>query len=286
MKSATEITLSICCITYNHEKFIAQCLDSFLMQETNFRYEIIVGEDCSTDDTRNIVESNRQKHPDKFKVITDVKNVGAQNNLIRVLTAARGKYIALCDGDDFWIDRQKIQKQVDFLENNLSYTMCCAYTRVINNSGKVVYQAEKLVPREYSYNDLMAGKREETRISSAVMRNSSVIGKMFKTDWYLKSYGTDVFIRLYLTANTGGKIFVLPEIMNCYRHHTGGIYSMADPRKRKRQMLNDFILMIHNFEYPGFIKKQLLRKYLSEYFFFELRDLKLARACSTIVSLL
>ena len=127
MKSdSPEITVSICCITYNHEKYIAQCLDSFLMQRTSFRYEIILGEDCSTDSTRSIAEAYARQYPDRIRLLTGPVNVGAQKNLLRVLKRAAGKYIALCDGDDFWTDPAKLQKQVDFLENNPSYTMCCS----------------------------------------------------------------------------------------------------------------------------------------------------------------
>ena len=106
--------VSIASITYNHEKFIAQAIDSFLMQETDFDFEIIIGEDCSTDDTLKIIKEYKAKYPDIIKLITSESNVGMMTNFIRTLEACSGKYIALCEGDDYWTDTLKLQKQVNF----------------------------------------------------------------------------------------------------------------------------------------------------------------------------
>ena len=106
--------LSIASITYNHEQFIAQAIESWLMQKTSFEIEIIIGEDCSTDNTRAIIEKYRKLHPDLIKLIISESNVGMMPNFIRTLAACRGKYIALCEGDDYWTDPYKLQKQVDF----------------------------------------------------------------------------------------------------------------------------------------------------------------------------
>ena len=125
--------VSICCITYNHAPYIRQCLDGFLMQKTNFKYEIIIHDDCSTDGTTEIIREYASKYPEIFVPLYEDENQYSKG--VRGITAkfvypkARGKYIALCEGDDYWIDENKLQKQVDFLENNLDYGMC--YTRAV-----------------------------------------------------------------------------------------------------------------------------------------------------------
>jgi len=286
MKDPNELTLTICCITYNHEKYITQTIESFLMQKTNFDFDIVIGEDCSSDDTRRIIQQYCDRFPDKIKMITADENVGAVNNQLRVFSQAKGKYIAMCDGDDFWTDPNKLQKQVDILDRDEKVTMCCAYTRVIDSDDKTVYEASNGEVYEYTYQDLLSGRREETRISTAVLRNSAEFKRMIGSDWYPKTYGTDVFIKLYLTAHTGGKIYVIPEVMACYRLHAGGVYSMVNPRIRKRRMISDFNILINNFPYTSFQKRQLLRRYLREFFLFDLRDSNLSKAFSTLSTLI
>ena len=122
--------VSICCITYNHEQFIAQALEGFVMQQTNFDFEIVISDDCSTDTTRAIIEKYKEKYPLLFKDVSPSKNLGMMANAKHTLEACAGKYIALCEGDDFWTDSLKLQKQVDFLEANDEYVMCFHKTEV------------------------------------------------------------------------------------------------------------------------------------------------------------
>ena len=116
--------LSVYIITYNHERYIAQAIDSVLMQKTNFEFEIVIGEDSSTDNTRDIIQSYISRYPDKIRLITSNKNVGAGRNAVRTLKACKGKYIASLEGDDYWITKDKLQKQVDILEQHSNYSMC------------------------------------------------------------------------------------------------------------------------------------------------------------------
>jgi len=284
--NSDDILLSVCCITYNHEKYIAQAIESLVMQKTSFKYEIVIGEDCSTDGTRKIVQCYCEKYPDKVKMITADTNVGAVNNQVRVLKALKGKYIAMCDGDDYWSDSSKLQKQVDILEQNAEVVICCNYSKVIDDDDKVIYEPSGKEAFEYTYQDLLEGRREETRISSAVIRNTPEFKQMLENDWYYQSYGTDVLIKLYMTGHTGGKIFVIPEVMTCYRLHNGGIYSMVDPRIRKRKLLSDFNIVVKNFPYDRMQRKQLLRKYMQEFFLFDLREANVSKAFGTISSLI
>ena len=122
--------VSVRCITYNHENYIAQALDSFIMQKTKFPFEIIVHDDASTDRTAEIIREYEKKYPLIVKPIYEEENQWSKpgNPLGKIVNAAlNGKYVAICEGDDYWIDENKLQMQVDFLENNPEYGMC--YTR-------------------------------------------------------------------------------------------------------------------------------------------------------------
>jgi len=139
-----EPLVSVKIITYNHAPYIAQAIEGVLQQETSFPFELIIGEDCSTDATREIVLEHQKKYPDIIRVITSDKNVGAIKNSIRTLKACRGKYIAFCDGDDYWHHPQKLQKQVDFLESNPDYGMVHSdYDQLINRTGKIIRSIPK-----------------------------------------------------------------------------------------------------------------------------------------------
>jgi glycosyltransferase involved in cell wall biosynthesis len=118
------ILVSICCITYNHEDYIRQCLDGFLIQETSFQFEILIHDDASTDKTSEIIREYELKYPEIIKPIYQTVNQYSKG--VRPINKfnferARGKYIALCEGDDYWTDPLKLQKQVEFLEENEEY---------------------------------------------------------------------------------------------------------------------------------------------------------------------
>lgn len=277
--------VSVCCITYNHEKYIAQALDSFLMQETDFKFEILIGEDRSTDNTRVIIQDYCNRYPDIIKLISQETNVGPIRNQIGVLAEAKGKYVAMCDGDDFWTDAFKLQKQVDFLEVNDDYVMCCHHTEVIDDDDKTVYVKDYPVGLEFDYKDVLLGKREETRIVSLMMRNIKEVTDVTTQSWYLDTYGTDTLLKLYAVANTGKKIYVLPDVMACYRYHNGGIWSMIDPKVRKSRMISDFNLTIKNFKYSSVQKRELLKIYFRQYFLFDIRYFNFGGAFQTINTL-
>ena len=127
--------VSIRCITYNHEPYIAEALDGFLMQETDFPFEIVVHDDASTDNTANIIREYEAKYPKILKPIYETENQYSKHDgsLRKIMNnACKGKYIAFCEGDDYWIDSKKLQKQVDFLEKNPDYEMCYTNYKVFN----------------------------------------------------------------------------------------------------------------------------------------------------------
>ena len=133
----TSKKVSVFMITYNHEKYIAEALDSILMQKTDFDFDIVIGEDCSTDATRRIVLEYSRKYPDKIKLLLHNVNVGFISNMMYVLEACTGKYVAMCEGDDYWTDPFKLQKQVDFLEANNEYMLATHGYRIVKD-GNVI----------------------------------------------------------------------------------------------------------------------------------------------------
>lgn len=108
--------VSVCTITYNHEQYINEAIESFLMQETDFPFEIVIGEDCSTDSTRVIIDEYVAKYPNIIRLITSENNVGMQENGARTILSCIGEYIAFCEGDDYWTDKKKLQIQIDEIE--------------------------------------------------------------------------------------------------------------------------------------------------------------------------
>ncbi|MFC0517940.1 glycosyltransferase family 2 protein [Mucilaginibacter angelicae] len=281
-----DLMVSVCCTTYNHKEFIGQAIESFLMQETSFRYEIVIGDDCSTDGTTEILRSYKEKYPDKIKLILPEKNRGAHLNTINTLNACEGKYIALCDGDDYWTNPQKLQKQVDFLENNPEYIICCHYTRVIDIHNNTLNMEANPVPLEYTYHDLLVGRQVETKTATLVYHNIPEVHELFQKSWYPNCYAADKFFKLFATFNTGRKIYVMPEVMSCYRNHAGGIWSMIRNEARMEMVISDFNLIIRRFTYRGMQKKMLLLLYIKRYILFELRRSRLRKAFDTVKYLL
>ncbi|WP_256010054.1 glycosyltransferase [Desertivirga xinjiangensis] len=282
----SDIKVSICCITYNHEKYIAKAIEGFLNQKTSFKYEILIGEDCSTDNTLAVINDYIKRFPGQIKLITGDKNIGSIRNLVRVFAEVQGKYIAFCDGDDYWTDPLKIQKQVDFLENNLDYTLCFHYSEVVDSFEKTIYVSQCPKPLSYTYKDFLIGRRDETRIGTMMVVNSEEVRNISKNDWYYTTNGTDAIFKLYATAVTGGKGFVLPEVMSCYRIHAGGVWSMINSKVKKKKMLSDFKIVINNFKYSSFQKRELLKIYMKKYFFFEIRNFRLNSVLHTLSTLL
>lgn len=155
----SEPLVSVKMITYNHGPYIAQAIEGVLQQKTNFRFELVIGEDCSTDRTREIVFKCEKKYPDVIRVITSDTNVGAKKNSYRTDKACRGRYIAFCEGDDYWTDPYKLQKQVDFLENHQDYGMVHGDAGELIQDSRNFYESKRIdskqTPSGYIYEQLL-----------------------------------------------------------------------------------------------------------------------------------
>lgn len=133
-----EPLVSICCVAYNHEQYIKDALESFLSQKTTFPVEIVISDDCSKDGTHAIIKEYVEKYPDMFRDISPTQNLGLFKNFTYVQEQARGKYIAICEGDDFWIDPYKLQKQIDILEADKSLMACCTNSSLVDKEGNII----------------------------------------------------------------------------------------------------------------------------------------------------
>lgn len=210
-------TVSVCVITYNHEKYIKQSLDSILNQETKFNFEIIIGEDCSTDSTREIVLSYKEKFPEKIKLLLNPNNIGMIPNFINTLNSCSGKYIALCEGDDYWIDNNKLQKQVDFLEANLNYSLCFHNALVIDE--RIPENKTKFNSPNQKYTSTINDVIKEWFVASASILFRSEFLKL--PDWFKDIYNGDYALQLLLADK--GPFGYINETMSVYNKNLGGM---------------------------------------------------------------
>jgi len=212
-----EPLVSICCTAYNHEKYIADAIDSFLMQDTNFPIEIIIHDDASTDNTPNIIREYERKYPDIIKPIYQTENQYSKRKKILlqiIYPKVKGKYIATCEGDDFWTDSKKLQKQVDILERYEQYSFCFHAVRVVDTNK--VPKGRFLGPygkgnREYSMKDNI--KPTFAHLSSLLIRTEYLRSDM--PEWYMNSRHGDYALALYISAI--GKGYFIDEVMSSYR---------------------------------------------------------------------
>lgn len=157
----SEPLLSVCLITYNHANYIREAIDGVLMQQVNFSWEFIIADDFSTDGTREIVLNYKEKYSEFIKLILQEKNVGASQNWFDLLNASSSKYIAYLEGDDYWTDPYKLQKQVDFLESNEDYGLVWTDVDFYSQSSGVFKRAvfkNKILPIYNSFNDTLINK--------------------------------------------------------------------------------------------------------------------------------
>lgn len=220
---SNDILVSVLCITYNHEDFIADCLDGILMQETDFKYEIIVHDDASTDRTRLIIEKYYKQHP---SVITPIfqnenqfKNIGGQI-VLTAFSKAKGRIIAYCEGDDRWTDKAKLQHQVEYLTANPDCAGCFHRTRLINARGTVVAQ-EYFLPTQdkYSLADCILKLSSPYSTCSLVFKRVALEAVPI----WLRNNLTDMFLEFQI-ARYGNMGFV-DRNMADYRSHRGGVWT-------------------------------------------------------------
>lgn len=212
-----EIKVSVALVVYNHEKYIREAIESILMQEVNFEYEIIVGEDKSTDNSRDILLEYKAKYPDKFVLIFHEQNVGGTKNIYDIFMNASGKYVACLEGDDYWIDNKKLQKQVDFLENNSEYLGVSHVIEARDLQGNYMSRhpsSPEIVGKDATVNLFLKGYYFS---AVATVYRNIFLDKSADYSIYYKAHKYVGDLTLCMLLLDKGKIKVLDETMSVYR---------------------------------------------------------------------
>ena len=219
--------VSVFMLTYNQDKYIAQAINGVLMQKTDFPFELVIGEDCSTDKTREICIKYAEKNTDKIKLILNEENLGLGKNYVKTYSACTGKYVAICDGDDYWIDPYKLQNQFDFLENNPDYSIVFTNNKNIYPSGNDDVRDEKTIPEISSFTDIV--KANFIASVTVMFKNCSLNLKMQELIEELP-YG-DWPTYLWVLKD-GGKIKFMNEVTAVYRKDFGTSTSLRKIRSK------------------------------------------------------
>ncbi len=224
--------VSICCTTYNHAPFIRQCLDGFVMQKTSFSFEVLIHDDASTDGTQDIIQEYAIRYPDIIKPIYQTENQyskGVKICLTYIYPRVKGKYIAICEGDDYWTDPNKLQKQVDFLENHPDYVMCShRHNDYIQEKGEMLYDTTEN-ETDYDLKSLIRGEWHFHPLTVMYRYNALDLSNF-------KKYPTTMDVILFFELlKKGGKGHCFSNVMAVYRHHAQGVWSEAT-LDRKREL--------------------------------------------------
>ncbi|MFZ2331067.1 MAG: glycosyltransferase [Atribacterota bacterium] len=262
-----DILVSISCNTYNHEDYIADAIEGFLIQKTNFKFEILIHDDASTDKTAGIIRGYEKKYPDLIKPIYQTENQYSKGIRISNFNRERaiGKYIAICEGDDYWTDPLKLQKQVDFMEKNSDYSVCFHASSVIDYGNKKLFSIIRpaKTSRKFNTEDIIEGGGGFFPTNSIFyrknMRNNSPDFCNDNTD-----FGD---YQLMISLSLIGKVYYMDENMSIYRYNVPGSWTsrnIMDNQKRINhiEVLNDMLDMVNaetNYKYDSVIQKTKLK---------------------------
>jgi glycosyltransferase involved in cell wall biosynthesis len=260
--------VSVKMITYNHAPYIAQAIEGVLMQKTNFPFELVIGEDCSSDGTREIVFDYAKRYPDIIRVITSEKNVGASENSSRTNKACQGKYLAWCEGDDYWHREDKLELQVNLLEADSSYGMAHSEIDLLEEkSGKVIknFHNHRNSLNNHASEDLFYDillDRYLVRTCTVCIRReiySQIIEsehEVFMTNRFLLKDQP-----LWLEVSKRTKIYYIDQSLATYRRHSGGVScnpNIYDHVKFTLSVLDMIMYYIKKYSYEKRVPKNYL----------------------------
>ena len=250
--------VSISCLVYNHEPFLRQCLDGFVMQKTTFPFEAVVHDDASTDGSAAIIREYAEKYPDIIKPIYETENQYHKGTIWKIMNAAmhpNSKYIALCEGDDYWTDPNKLQIQVDFLESHPDYTLCFHRAKTILNeteeeTNRFPSETFKTIQdRDYTSTELM----QVWTVPTASMVYLKKCQSFPLNFYYIVLYGDIVKV---LSCAEMGKVRGFDRTMSVYRIHSGGV-TISSENKRKYIMCSPGHYLFIKDNFPKVDKKIL-----------------------------
>tara|TARA_R110001583_G_scaffold8896_2_gene41975 strand:- start:24503 stop:25489 length:987 start_codon:yes stop_codon:yes gene_type:complete len=242
----TKPLVSINCITYNHENYIAKTIEGFLIQKTTFPIEIVICEDASTDNTAKIIQEYVDKYPDLIIPLfqeTNQYSKGKNPGFEIAMPKCRGKYIAHCEGDDYWTDPYKLQKQVDFMESNTEYSF--------------IFHDCEIFDQKTGEKNLRVGNRQidevvnlesiilENNVPTASIMHRNILDFRLLPQWYLTISKGDYALVILLSERGLGKY--LPDVMSVYRVHSGGVWSGTNIAYRNNEDIKFFNFLYEQF---------------------------------------
>jgi len=227
-RGTSKYLVSICCTTYNHQKYIAKTLDGFLMQKTNFPFEVLIHDDASTDETQEIIKKYQNKYTNIIFPIFQKENQYSKGiktiNPMFNFNRARGEYIAICEGDDYWTDENKLQKQVNCFKENPEISECFHPVFIVNEKGDEIdnYYGPPIIKKFYTTEELLLyGNFIPT--SSIMIKKENMQDLPF---WFLKMPVGDW--PLNVLSSMKGKVRMINEKMSVWRKHDKGVFSLKD----------------------------------------------------------
>lgn len=250
-----EVLVSACVITYNQKNFIRNCLEGVIAQEMKFSYEIVISDDCSSDGTFEICLEYALKYPDLIRIIKRDENIGMIGNWRETIYSCRGKYIALCEGDDYWTDPFKLKKQVGFMEANPGYSICFHNVSIFDEINRVMLadNITRRVNETTDITDLAIGNYIHT--PSVLLRNDVKIPEWFKEvtlgDW-----------SLYMLQCGNRKIKKLEDVMAVYRISATNYWSSKSKEYRINSTLKTVEKVLEYAELSPQVK-EILKKRLT-----------------------
>jgi glycosyltransferase involved in cell wall biosynthesis len=272
--------VSVCMITYAHGPFIATAIESVLMQKTNFPFELVIGEDDGPDNTRAICEVYAQEYPDIIRLLPYEKNMGNHPNFIRTLYNCTGKYIALLEGDDYWTDPNKLQKQVDLMatDQSLAFTFHNVHILQNNNVSGQVYPGERqhvVTIKETLNHDYFQ--------TCSVLFRSDLLFSIPRAEAKKWIYN-DITLYCMLLREKGLRAQYIPEVMGTYRIHPGGVWSMANIQKKYNHSQKAEVMLLDLYYHEPELRPLLAKREMHYYNLFMIEtakvlDWKLMNTC-------
>jgi glycosyltransferase involved in cell wall biosynthesis len=227
------VKLSVCVITYNQRAFVPQAIASALAQRTSFEYEIVIGDDASTDGTRDALTDLQRQHPDRIRLLLRERNLGVNRNLVATLQACRGDYVALLEGDDFWTDDGKLQAQAECLDAEPRHAMCFHPVRVLYAADdRLAHTLPRVRPRRVSTIEDLIAVGNFIPTCSVVFRNHLI--REFP-DWFFTLRIGD--FPLHVLNAQHGTIAYLPRTMGVYRVHATGSFSSQSNARNVQEIV-------------------------------------------------
>ena len=257
-----EVMVSACIITYNQEKFIRDCIEGAINQQVDFSFEIVIGEDGSTDETLSICKGYAIKYPHLIRLIPGDGNKGMMKNWLSTIKSCKGKFIALCEGDDYWTDPLKLQKQVDYISAHPNCNLVFTDAKVWSeNTQELLPNWANIVREKYAFKDLI--ERNVITTCTVLFRNPHQNAAI--SNYLLKFKIGDYPLYLFLLRS--GYAYFLNEETAVYRQHGGGVFSLGGPENfinTNVEVLNSLMQEELSKQERYYVKKSLVKWHYSK----------------------